>query len=103
MTEGDEAAALAHLGGVGHGVGLRVAVERGLGLLGEDAFAAPVAQVLGGAGVDVVCLLAGGEELLRLGVAGLVLAEDDADQVVGTQLVVALLHLRRDLVVGLGD
>ena len=48
-------------------------------------------------------LLAGGEELLRLGVAGLVLAEDDADEVVGAGLVVALLHLRGDLVVGLGD
>ena len=87
----------------GHGVGLGVAVEGGLGLFGEDAFGAPVLQVLGGAGVAVVRLLAGGKELLRLGVAGLVLAQDDADEVVGAALVVALLHLGRDLVVGLGD
>ena len=31
------------------------------------------------------------------------LAEDDADEVVGAELVVSLLHVRRDLVVGLGD
>ena len=48
-------------------------------------------------------LLAGGQEVLGLGVARLMLAQDDADQVVGAALVVALLHLRRDLVVGLGD
>ena len=60
-------------------------------------------QVFGGAGVAVVGLLAGGQEVLRLGVAGLVLAEDDADEVVGAALVVALLHVGRDLVVGLGD
>ncbi len=51
VAEGDEAAALADLGCVGDGVGLGVAVERGLGFFGEDAFGAPVAQVLGGAGV----------------------------------------------------
>ena len=38
-----------------------------------------------------------------VGVAGLVLAEDDADEVVGAGLVVALLHGGGDLVVGLGD
>ncbi len=36
-------------------------------------------------------------------VAGLVFAEDDADEVVGAGFVVALLHGRGDLVVGLGD
>ena len=60
-------------------------------------------RVLGGAGVDVVGPLAGGQELLRFGVAGLVFAEYDADQVVGAGLVVAILHGRGDLVVGLGD
>ena len=52
-------------------------------LPGEDALGAPGFEVLGGAGVDVVGLFAGGEKLLRLGVAGFVLAEDDADEVVG--------------------
>ena len=104
MAEGDEAAALADFVGVGHGVGLGVAVEGGLGLFARGCSSARQAlRVFGGAGVDVVGLLAGGEELLRLGVAGLVFAEDDADEVVGAALVVALLHLGRDLVVGLGD
>ena len=58
---------------------------------------------LGGAGVDVAGLFAGGEEVLRLGVAGEVFAEDDTDEVVGAGVVVALLHLGGDLVVGLGD
>ena len=60
VAEGDEAAALAGFGGVGDGVGLGVAVEGRLGLFGQDALFAPVAEVLGGAGVDVVGLLAGG-------------------------------------------
>lgn len=93
VAEGDEAAALADLVGVGDGVGLGVAVEGGLGLFGEDAVFAPVAEGMGGAGVDV----------LLLAVVGLVLAEDDADEVVGAGFVVALLHGRGDLVVGLGD
>ena len=103
VAEGDEAAALADFGGAGDGVGLGVAVEGGLGLFGEDVLFAPVVEVLGGAGVDVVGLLAGGEEFLGFGVAGLVFAEDDADEVVGAGLVVALLHGGGDLVVGLGD
>ena len=48
-------------------------------------------------------LLACGEEVLRIGVAGLVFAENDADEVVGAGFVVALLHGRSDLVVGLGE
>ena len=93
VAEGDEAAALADLVGVGDGVGLGVAVEGGLGLFGEDVLLAPVAEGLGGAGVDV----------LLVGVGGELLAEDDADEVVGAGFVVALLHGRGDLVVGLGD
>ena len=54
---------------------------------------APVCEGLGGAGVDVICLV----------VAFVVLAEDDADEVVGAAVVVGLLHLGGDLVVGLGD
>ena len=52
-----------------------------------------VLESVGGAGVDV----------LLVGVGGEVLAEDDADEVVGAGLVVALLHGGGDLVVGLGD
>ena len=103
VAEGDEAAALLDLIGVGDGVGLGVAVEGWFGLFAEDVVLAPVFEGLGGAGVDVVGLLAGGEEVLGLGVAGEVFAEDDADEVVGAGVVVALLHLRGDLVVGLGD
>jgi hypothetical protein len=44
-----------------------------------------------------------GKEFLGFGVAGFVFAEDDADEVVGAGLVVALLHGGGDLVVGLGD
>ncbi len=51
------------------------------------------AEGVGGAGVDV----------LDLGIVLEVLAEDDANQVVGAGLVVAILHGRGDLVVGLGD
>ena len=103
VAEGYEAAALADFVGVGDCVGLGVAVEGWFGLFAEDAVLAPVFEGFGGAGVDVVGLLAGGQELLGLGVAGEVFAEDDADEVVGAGVVVALLHLRGDLVVGLGD
>ena len=48
-------------------------------------------------------LFAGGQEILGFGIAGLVFAEDDADEVVGAGLVVALLHGGGDLVVGLGN
>ena len=61
VAEGDEAAALADLAGVGDGVGLGVAVEGGLGLFGEDAFVAPGVQVFGGAGVEVVACRRGEE------------------------------------------
>ena len=59
-------------------------------------------KVVGGAGVDVVAFSSGG------GSAGArcrqaLFAEDDADEVVGAGLVVALLHGGGDLVVGLGD
>ncbi len=96
VAEGDEAAALADFVGVGDGVGLGVAVEGGLGFFGEDVLAAPGAQGVGGAGVDVCSLQSGVGR-------GNVLAEDDADEVVGAGLVVALLHGGGDLVVGLGD
>ena len=66
-----------------HLISLRIAVEGEFAFLGEDALGAPGFEVLGGAGVTVVGLFAGGQELLRLGVAGFVLAEDDADEVVG--------------------
>ena len=53
VAEGDEAAALADLAGVGDGVGLGVAVEGRLGFLGEDVVLAPGAEGFGGAGVAV--------------------------------------------------
>ncbi len=89
--------------GAGHGVGLGVAVEGGLGFFAEDGFFAPGGEGLGGAGVDVVGGLAGGQRGEGVGVAGLFLAEDDADEVVRGAIVVALLHGGGDLVVGLGD
>ena len=93
MTEGDEAATFSGFFRAWDFVGLGVAVEGGVGLFLEDAFGAPFFEGGGGAGVDVV----------GVGVVGLVLAEDDADEVVGAGGVVAVLHGSRDLVVGLGD
>jgi hypothetical protein len=93
MAEGDEAATLADLVGVGNGIGLGVAVEGGLGLFGEDVLLAPIAESFGGACVYV----------FLIGVGGEVLAENDADEVVGAGLVVTVLHGGGDLVVGLGD
>ena len=103
MAEGDEASALASLLAAWDGVGLGVAVDGGFGLLGEDVVFAPGIEVFGGAGVDVVGLFAGGQEFLGFGVAGLVFAENDADQVVEAGRVLALLHGGGDLVVGLGN
>ena len=109
MPQRDEPSPFAHLLATSrgacmrHGVGLRVAVERGLGLLGQDPLPAPLAQPLRRARVDVVRLRACGQKLLGLGVVRLMLAQNDAHQVVRTRLVVALLHLGGDLVVGLGD
>jgi len=54
---------------------------------------APVVEVLGGSGVDVVVVV----------VTGLVFAQNDTDEVVGAGFVVALLHGRGYLVVRLGD
>ena len=88
VAESDEAAAFADFGAIGHGVRLRIAVQGQFRFFGEDAFSAPVFQVFGGAGIAVVGLLAGRKS--GVGVAGLVLAEDDADEVVGAALVVAL-------------
>ena len=94
LAECDEAAALADLVRAGDLVGLGVAVERRRGLGLQDAFFAPLCERGGGAGVDVgACFCIFGE----------LLAEDDSDQVVRAERVVALLHRRRDLVVGLGD
>ena len=74
VAEGDEAAAFANLVGAGDGVSLGVAVDRRLGLFGEDVVFSPATQGFGCAGVDVVRLLADGKELLRVGVAGFVFA-----------------------------
>jgi hypothetical protein len=60
VAEGDEAAALAGFGGAWDGIGLGVAVDGRLGFFGEDVIFAPGVEVLGGAGVDVVGLFAGG-------------------------------------------
>src|SRR6185312_12098145 len=73
VAEGDEAAALTNLIGVGDGVGLRVPVECGFSLFSENALFAPVAEGFGGAGVAVFLVRIGGE----------LLAQDDADEVVG--------------------
>src|SRR6185437_614926 len=89
VAEGDETAALAYLVGMGDGVGLGVAVERGFAFFGEDVVLAPVAEGFGGAGVNI----------FFFGVAGELLAQDDADEIVGAGFVVAVLHGGGDLVV----
>src|SRR6185312_5209163 len=93
MAERDESPPLPNLVGSGHGVGLRVAVQRRLRFFAQNALSAPFVQGRCGAGVDVV----------GVGIAGVVLAENDADQVVRTGLVVGVLHGRRNLIVGLRD
>lgn len=93
VAEGDEAAPLAGFGCTWNDVGLGVAIDGGHGFFGEDALAAPVVEVLGCAGVDVILVV----------VAGLVFAKNDTDEVVGAGLVVTLLHGGGDLVVGLSD
>ena len=93
LAEGDEASAFADFRCARDRVGLGVDVEGGLRLFFEDAFLAELREGGGGACVDVV----------GIGVGGKVLAEDDADKVVGAGSVVGVLHGRGDLVVGLGD
>src|SRR5207247_10840109 len=74
-----------------NGKALRVNVNRGLRVLKKNALPPPVAKELRRARVSVLSGM----------VSCLLLAQDDANQVIGTRRVITVLHLRRDLVVGL--
>ena len=89
----DDAAPLQFSGSAGHCKALHIKVERGLGILQKDALLAPVPKRLRRTGVPVLSGV----------VAGVLFPQDDAHQVVRAGGVVAVLHLRSDLVVGLGD
>ncbi len=91
-AQGNESATLQCGRGSRSGKALRIDVDRGLGILQKNSLPAPVAEEGRGAAINVVAI----------GVASLVLAEDQADQVVGAGGVIAILRLRGDLVVGLG-
>jgi len=71
---------------------LGVGIEHGVGVLEEDGVLAPLGKHRRGAAIDVLAVI-----------AGFALPQNDAHQVVRTGRVIALLHLRRDLVVRLGD
>ncbi len=70
---------------------LLVGVKDGIGILNQNALLAPVGERRRGAAIDVLAV-----------VPSFALSQNDAHQVVGTGSVIALLHLRRDLIVGLG-
>ena len=92
-AQGDDAAPLQFSRSARDGKALNIEVDGGLGVLQEDALAAPVPKKLRRTGVPVFARM----------VAGVLFAQDDAHQVLRAGSVVAILHLRRDLVVGLGD
>ena len=73
---------------------LGIGEDAGVLFLGQNALLAPGPEVLCGARIYAFSFF---------GVKEFRQSEDDADQVVGTALVVGLLHGRRDLVVGLRD
>ena len=77
----------------GSGEGLRVGVDRGSGILPQDSLRAPVPRNRPRPGY-IHCL----PYCRRLAVT-----EDNSDEVIWAGRVVALLHGRGDLVVGLGD
>ncbi len=92
-AQGDDAAPLHFSGPAGRREALHIKVERGFGVLQKNALLAPVLKRPGRTGVPVLPGM----------VAGVLFAKDDAHQVVRAGCVVAILHLRGDLVVGLGD
>ena len=92
LAQGDQAAALGHLGGrAWKRKTLRVVVD-GRGVVRfEHAFRAPGAQAGGSPRVDVIPLVIGGSAF----------AQDDAHQIVWAVGVISVLHGRGNLVVGL--
>src|ERR1700694_5343911 len=92
-TQRNEPAALRQVPSAGDGERLRIEIKGRLGVLLEETSGAPVVQVLRGPGINVE----GGIISLAL------FATDDADEVVGAQLVIPGLHLRGYLVIGLCD
>ena len=92
-SQGDDAAPLQFSRSTGDGKALNIEVERGLGVLQEDALPPPVPKKLCRTGVPVFSAV----------VAGVLFAQDNANQVLWARSIVGVLHLGRDLVVGLGD
>ena len=92
LAQGDETTAFVLCYCAQRGKTLRIGIDRRLRILQEYALSPPVPKVAGSAGIDVVAVA-----------AGLALSQNDAHEVVGTGRVVAFLHLRSNLVVGLCD
>src|SRR5437660_2051110 len=90
FPQGDETTALILGQCARRGETLRIGIERRLRIFEENALAPPIPKKACGPGVDVVAFA-----------AGLAFAKHDAYQVIGAGRVVAFLHLRSNLVVGL--
>ncbi len=88
-----EPATFRQIAGARNGERLRVEIDGRLRVLLENASRAPIVQILRRPRIDVE----------GIGVGFAVTAQNDPHQIVGAFFVVLALHLRRDLVVGLGD
>jgi hypothetical protein len=92
-AQSDDAAPFQFGGSTRHGKALHIKVERGLGVLHKNVLLPPVPERLRRTRVPVVSRM----------VAGVLFPQDDTHQVVRAGSIVAILHLRGDLVVRLGD
>src|SRR5439155_25067806 len=90
LPQGDESPTLGFSVPTRNGKALRVNVNRGLRVLKKNALPTPVAKELRRARVRALSGM----------VSCLLLAQDDANEVIGTRRVVTVLHRRRDHVVG---
>src|SRR5215470_666065 len=92
-AESDEPTALHFLVSAWNSKPLRVNIDRRLRVLNEDALPSPIEKKSSSASISILTGM----------VTGLLLAENNADEIVGACGVIAVLHLWRDLVVGLSD
>src|SRR5581483_1358159 len=93
FPQGDETAALDRSSAVRRRKALDIVVQRGFVVLPQNMRLAPLLKMFGGAGINVTMVT----------IPGLRSSQDDANQVIRARVMVLLLHLRSDLVVGLGN
>src|SRR4029077_10703070 len=92
-SQGDEPLPFLYRAAVARSEALGIGINRWNGVVAQDSACAPIAKMLGSAGVYIVlCIF-----------LGFAATEDNAYEVVRAGRVIALLHLRRDLVVRLRD